>query len=89
MLMLGLAAFYSCEKDINFNLKESEPVLTVDAQIENNQAPLVILTRSFSYFEKIDPALLAGSFIRNAEVYMSNGSLTHRLKEYEIGRAHV
>lgn len=84
MLCLSLLAFYSCEKNINFNLKESEPVLTVDAQIENNKAPLVILTRSFSYFEKIDPALLTNSFIRNADVYISNGTLTHKLKEYTI-----
>lgn len=84
MLWLSLLAFYSCEKNINFNLKESEPVLTVDAQIENNKAPLVILTRSFSYFEKIDPALLTNSFIRNADVYISNGTRTHKLKEYTI-----
>jgi hypothetical protein len=84
MLWLSLLAFYSCEKNINFNLKESEPVLTVDAQIENNKAPLVILTRSFSYFEKIDPALLTNSFIRNADVYISNGTLIHKLKEYTI-----
>lgn len=84
MLMFGLAALYSCEKDINFNLAESEPVLTVDAQIENDRAPVVVLTKSFSYYQKIDPLLLAGSFVRNAEVYMSNGILTHRLKEYAV-----
>jgi hypothetical protein len=82
MMMLSLAAFYSCEKNIDFNLIESEPVLTVDAQIENNKAPMVILTKSFSYYEKIDAVLLASSFVRNAEVYISNGTLTHRLKEY-------
>jgi hypothetical protein len=84
MTILGLSILCSCEKNINFNLKESEPLLTVDAQIENNQAPVVILTKSFSYYQKIDPALLAGSFVRNAEVYMSNGTSTHRLKEYSI-----
>ena len=84
MLMLSLSALYSCEKDINFNLKESEPVLTVDAQIENGRAPVVVLTKSFSYYQKIDPLLLAGSFVRNAEVYMSNGIRTHRLKEYAV-----
>jgi hypothetical protein len=84
MTILGLSILCSCEKNINFNLKESEPLLTVDAQIENNRAPVVILTKSFSYYQKIDPALLAGSFVRNAEVYMSNGTSTHRLKEYSI-----
>ncbi|HSN60875.1 MAG TPA: DUF4249 domain-containing protein [Ferruginibacter sp.] len=84
MLMLSLVALYSCEKDINFNLEESEPVLTVDAQIENDRAPVVVLTKSFSYYQKLDPLLLAGSFVRNAEVYMSNGTFTHRLKEYAV-----
>ena len=84
MWFIGLVLFCSCEKDIDLNLKESEPVLTVDAQIENGQAPRVVLTKSFSYYQKIDAALLAGSFVRNAEVYISNGSLTHRLKEYEV-----
>ena len=84
MWFIGLVLFCSCEKDIDLNLKESAPVLTVDAQIENGQAPRVVLTKSFSYYQKIDAALLAGSFVRNAEVYISNGSLTHRLKEYEV-----
>lgn len=81
---MGLLVFCSCEKDIDLNLKESAPVLTVDAQIENGQAPRVVLTKSFSYYQKIDAALLASSFVRNAEVYLSNGSLTHRLKEYAL-----
>lgn len=84
MAFIGLLALCSCEKDIDLNLKDSAPVLTVDAQIENDQAPRVILTKSFSYYQKIDASLLAGSFVRNAEVYMSNGSRTHRLKEYAV-----
>lgn len=84
MLLLGIVAFYSCEKNVDFNLKESEPVLTVDAQIENGMAPVVVLTKSFSYYQKIDAALLANSFVRNAEVRISNGTFTHRLKEYAI-----
>lgn len=82
MLLLGIVAFYSCEKNIDFNLKESEPVLTIDAQIENGMAPVVVLTKTFSYYQKIDAALLANSFVRNAEVRISNGTITHRLKEY-------
>lgn len=74
----------SCEKNIDFNLKTTEPLLTVDAQIESGLPPRVILTRSFSYYEKLTPELLSNSFVHNAEVYMSNGNLTHRLKEYTL-----
>jgi len=84
LMALGIVVLYSCEKDIDFNLKESEPLLTVDAQIENDRAPVVVLTKSFSYYQKIDPALIATSFVRNAEVYISNGIFTHKLKEYAL-----
>lgn len=84
LVAASLLILYSCEKDINFNLKESEPVLTVDAQIENDRAPMVVLTKSFSYYDEINPALLTNSFVRNAEVFMSNGTNTHKLKEYAV-----
>jgi hypothetical protein len=83
-LLAGLFILCSCEKDIDFNLKESEPVLTVDAQIENGQAPIVVLTKSFSYYQQLDAALLSSSFIRGAEVTLNNGTITHRLKEYAV-----
>ena len=79
-----LLVFCGCEKNIDFDLKTSAPVLVVDAQIENNAAPIAVLTKSLGYFSKIDPQILAGSFVHNAEVYVSNGVLTHRLKEYSI-----
>jgi hypothetical protein len=72
----------SCEKGVTFDLSESAPKLVVEATIETNQPPVVILTESQNYFSKISPDILAGSFVRNAEVFVSNGILTHRLKEY-------
>jgi len=72
----------SCEKDINFDLKDAPDVLVVDAEIENDKVPTVILTKSYSFFSQIDPQLLAASFVHNADVYISNGVLTHKLKEY-------
>jgi Domain of unknown function (DUF4249) len=73
---------FSCEKGVTFDLEESQPKLVVEATIETNQPPIVILTKSQNYFSKISPDILASSFVRNAEVYVSNGTLTHRLKEY-------
>ncbi len=72
----------ACEKNINFNLNTGLPTLAVDAQIENDKAPIVILTKSFSFFDSISPQKLAGSFVHNAIVTISNGTLTHQLKEY-------
>ena len=84
VIAIFLLAICSCEKDINFRLDESSDVLVVDAEIENNRAPSVILTKSLSFFDKIDTALLAGAFVHNAEIYISNGITTHRLKEYSF-----
>jgi Domain of unknown function (DUF4249) len=83
-LFILSATLLSCEKDIDFDLKYAEPVLVVDAQIENGQAPTVALSKSLSFFSTISVDILANSFIHNAEVTMSNGTLTHRLKEYTV-----
>jgi len=74
----------SCEKNIDFKLKNSEPVLVVDAQVENGQAPTVALSKSLDFFSAISPQLLAGTFVHNAEVTMSNGTVTHVFKEYTV-----
>jgi len=72
----------SCEKGVTFDLDESFPKLVVEATIETNQPPLVILSRSQNFFAQITADILAASFVRNAEVYVSNGVVTHKLKEY-------
>ena len=82
IIMTGLIT--GCEKSISFTPNNATPSLVVEATIENGEPPLVILTSSLNYFSKITPEALAGSFVRNAEVYISNGVKTHRLKEYEV-----
>ena len=84
LLILSTLFLYSCEKGVEFKLDEVTPKLVVEATIENGQAPIVYLSKSQAYFSKIDLTALASSFVRNAEVYVSNGTLTHKLKEYTI-----
>jgi len=76
-----LLVLSSCEKDISIKLKPSTTDLVVDASIENGNYPVVFLSRSFDYFNQIDPATLASSFVHDAEVTMSNGDITARLRE--------
>lgn len=80
LLLTGLLA--GCEKAVDFELEETPDKLVVEATIENNEPPVVVLTRSLNYFSKISPQLLAESFVRDAVVEVSNGAKTHRLKEY-------
>jgi Domain of unknown function (DUF4249) len=79
-----LLLLLSCEKDVDLNLKTSEPVLVVDAQIEDSQPPIVVLTKSLNVFSIINPQIIADAFVRNADVYVSDGILTHKLREYPV-----
>ncbi|MEI2755181.1 MAG: DUF4249 family protein [Chitinophagaceae bacterium] len=73
-----------CEKAVHFDLEKSQPKLVVEATIENGQPPIVYLSKSINYFSSIDLGQLASGFVHNAEVYVLNGTLTHKLKEYSI-----
>ena len=84
LLLVFILFFSSCEKGVEFKLDEVSSKLVVEATIENGQAPVVYLSRSQAFFSTIDLTTLANSFVRNAEVYISNGTLTHRLKEYAV-----
>lgn len=82
MVCLLLAGISGCEKNVSFKLEETKPKLVVEATIENGQPPIVFLSNSLSFYSKVDPAIIADNFVRNAIVTISNGTLTHQLKEY-------
>jgi len=86
-LLCGLLVFTSCEKTINTTPAVQTPKLVVDGTIETGQAPIIVLTKSLGYFSSISPAQLQNSFVRNAVVEISDGTVTHRLKEYTISLA--
>ena len=83
VVLIGLLiVLIGCEKKIDFTLKEQSEKLVVEATIENGQPPMIILSKSVGYFSKITPEILAQTFVHNADVFISNGTLTHKLKEY-------
>jgi hypothetical protein len=84
LILFGWILFSSCEKAISFTPNSGEATVVVEATIEDGQPPIVILSKSLDYFSEITPELLAGSFINDAEIEVSNGTLTHRLKEYSV-----
>jgi Domain of unknown function (DUF4249) len=83
-VIVSVVFLASCEKNIDFKLDSAEKVLVVDAQIENGEAPVVVLTKSLDYFGKISPEILLNSFVHNANVTINNGIVTHKLKEYNV-----
>ena len=84
IIILSIIFLSSCEKNINFTLHETPNALVVDASIENNKPPVVVLSKSMGYFSQINPIELANSFVHNAEVFVSNGTATQKLKEYHL-----
>src|SRR5450432_786804 len=85
--LICITCLFSCEKNIDFKLKVVPDVLVVDASIESNQLPIVVLSKSFNYFSKISQQTLDTLFVHNADVSMSNGIKTQKLKEYSIDSA--
>lgn len=79
-----LFSFSACERVVDFELNDVTPKLVVEGTIENNVAPVVYLSKSQAYFSTIALNALANSFVRNAEVFVSNGTTTHQLKEYTV-----
>ena len=83
-VLFCITCLFSCEKNINFKIKVIPDVLVVDAVIENNQSPIVVLSKSFDYFSKITPQSLDTLFVHDADIFISNGILTQKLREYSI-----
>ena len=80
-----LVSLVSCEKDIDLKLDEAQPRLVVDASIENDHPPRIILSSSLDYFGELSSAQLSASFVHNAEITITVGSKTHRMKEDSTG----
>jgi hypothetical protein len=74
----------SCEKAIDIKLDETKSQLVVEATIENDKAPIVLLSSSLDYFSEISAEILSNSFIHDAKVFVSDGNITQQLKEYGV-----
>lgn len=72
----------SCERSIDLSLKDATSLPVVDARIESNGTPIVVLSRSLKYFSTISPSELSASFIHDAIVTVGDSDKTVQLKEY-------
>src|SRR2546421_509558 len=77
-----LFIFSSCEKTIHLNVQDQPSKLVVDASIENNKFPVVVLSNSLNYFSSITADELSNSFVHDAVVIVSDSTKTAQLKEY-------
>ncbi len=74
-----LLLFTGCTKDITVDLPETEPKVVVEGTIETGGPPLVILTRTQSFFAPTSVASIAASFISDAVVTVNDGFNTYQL----------
>ena len=79
-----MLVFISCEREINIVVQNQKPKLVVDGSIENNQPPVIVLSKSLNYFSTISQQELAASFVHDAIITLADGSKTIQLKEYSI-----
>ena len=84
IILLAVFLLVSCEKEIDLPLEKSEPQLVIEATIENGTPPIVILSKSLSYFKQINSEIISSSFVHNATVVVSNGNRDFTLIEDSI-----
>ncbi len=79
LLFLASAIFSSCEDVINPQLESAEPVLVIDAWINNlPDSQKVILTRTQPYFENILPPAVSGALVTITD---ENGTVFNFVEE--------
>ena len=74
----------SCQKEVHISLAGSPPQLVVEGAVETGLPPYVVLTTTISFFSEVSLNTLENSFVHNAVVTVSDGSVTTTLKEYAI-----
>jgi hypothetical protein len=83
-VLLVLPGFMSCEKEVDIKLDKGESKIVVEGAIETGYPPYVFLTKSIGYFASIDLNTLQNTFIHGADVRVSDGTKTIKLREYAV-----
>lgn len=74
-LFLLLALWFSaCTKEITVDLPPAEEKLVINGTIEPGQPPIVVVTRTESFFAPTDFASLLGIFVRTATITVNDGT---------------
>lgn len=81
LLLLGLVFLFSCEKEIELDFEEHTPQYIVEGYIEKNFPPLILLSKSDSYYNTISPESLLNGIVTGAEMQISDGINTYDLIE--------
>jgi hypothetical protein len=75
-----LPLLYSCERDIEVKLPTPEEKIVVEGWIEQDQYPMVLLTKNSPYFAQMDSAQIVEMIITDAIVTVSDGDSSEVLQ---------
>lgn len=70
----------SCEKEITVDLPKAESKVVIEGFIEQDQPPILFISRSAGYFDPVDSTSIAELSIRTAAVTISDGTRTERMQ---------
>ncbi|MFM2155875.1 MAG: hypothetical protein RL516_624 [Bacteroidota bacterium] len=82
-LMVIAIFFSSCEENISLDLPREDPRVVVDGYVETGLPPYVLLSRSSSYFDPINPGALNSFAESGAFVTINDGVKTVQLIELD------
>ncbi len=63
LLLIIIAFFASCEKDITVDLPKPEDKIVLEGIIENGQYPYLYVTKNIAYFDKVDTNTLMNMIV--------------------------
>lgn len=79
LILFFLPLLFSCEKDISVKLPTPEEKIVVEGWIEQDQYPMVMLTKNSPYFTQMDSAQIVAMIITDATVTVSDGTSSDTL----------
>ncbi|MEN9370826.1 MAG: hypothetical protein RI952_1691 [Bacteroidota bacterium] len=82
-LIIIAFVFASCEENISLDLPREDPRVVVDGYVETGLPPYIILSRSSSYFDPINPGALNSFAESGAFVTINDGVNTVQLIELD------
>ncbi|MCB0795928.1 MAG: DUF4249 domain-containing protein [Flavobacteriales bacterium] len=74
-----LTILSGCEKTITVDLPPGEEKIVIEGTIEPGQPPIVIVTKSQSYFAPTDLTSFLGIYVQDATVIVNDGVIDHLL----------
>jgi len=82
LVILPVLVFFSCEKEVQIDLPDVPTQLVVEGIVEQDQPPLIILTKTQGYFDPVDVSTVDGLFVSGATVTINDGTIDYPLTEF-------